>query len=102
MLNKFPLWKNLMILLVITFGFVYAAPNFYPADAAVQLSGQSGAMVIDESVLAKVESALNEGGIEYFGSESDGFNYAPKKLFKQRWVVITLLLLIWHQPHRNG
>ena len=59
MLNKFPLWKNLMILLVITFGFVYAAPNFYPADAAVQLSGQSGAMVIDESVLAKVESALN-------------------------------------------
>ena len=53
MLNKFPLWKNLMILLVITFGFVYAAPNFYPADAAVQLSGQSGAMVIDESVLAK-------------------------------------------------
>ncbi|MFT5389516.1 MAG: preprotein translocase subunit SecD, partial [Porticoccaceae bacterium] len=72
MLNKFPLWKNLMILLVITFGFVYAAPNFYPADAAVQLSGQSGAMVIDESVLAKVEGALNEGGIEYFGSEADG------------------------------
>ncbi len=61
-----------MILLVITFGFVYAAPNFYPADAAVQLSGQSGAMVIDESVLAKVEGALNEGGIEYFGSEADG------------------------------
>ena len=72
MLNKFPLWKNLMILLVITFGFVYAAPNFYPVDAAVQLSGQSGAMVIDESVLAKVEGALNEGGIEYFGSEADG------------------------------
>ena len=84
MLNKFPLWKNLMILLVITFGFVYAAPNFYPADAAVQLSGQSGAMVIDESVLAKVESALNEGGIEYFGSESDGesalVRIADKKL----------------------
>tara|TARA_B100000780_G_scaffold259982_1_gene211367 strand:+ start:353 stop:2200 length:1848 start_codon:yes stop_codon:yes gene_type:complete len=84
MLNKFPLWKNLMILLVITFGFVYAAPNFYPADAAVQLSGQSGAMVIDDSVLAKVESALNEGGIEYFGSESDGesalVRIADKKL----------------------
>ena len=84
MLNKFPLWKNLMSLLVITFGFVYAAPNFYPADAAVQLSGQSGAMVIDDSVLAKVESALNEGGIEYFGSESDGesalVRIADKKL----------------------
>ena len=67
MLNKFPLWKNLLILTVVVFGLTYAAPNFYPADAAVQLSGQSGAMVIDETVLAKVEKSLEEGNIEYFG-----------------------------------
>jgi preprotein translocase subunit SecD len=72
MLNKFPLWKNMMILLVIVFGLTYAAPNFYPPDAAVQLSGQSGAMAIDEAVLEKVESALAEGNIEYFGGEADG------------------------------
>lgn len=72
MLNKFPLWKNMMILLVIVFGLTYAAPNFYPPDAAVQLSGQSGAMAIDEVVLEKVEGALAEGNIEYFGGEADG------------------------------
>jgi len=72
MLNKFPLWKNMMILLVIVFGLTYAAPNFYPPDAAVQLSGQSGAMAIDETVLEKVEGALAEGNIEYFGGEADG------------------------------
>ena len=72
MLNKFPLWKNLLILTVVVFGFTYAAPNFYPADAAVQLSGQSGAMVIDETVLAKVEKSLEEGNIEYFGGVADG------------------------------
>ena len=72
MLNKFPLWKNLLILTVVVFGLTYAAPNFYPADAAVQLSGQSGAMVIDETVLAKVEESLEEGNIEYFGGEADG------------------------------
>ena len=72
MLNKFPLWKNLLILTVFIFGFTYAAPNFYPADAAVQLSGQSGAMVIDETVLGKAEKSLQEGNIEYFGGESDG------------------------------
>ena len=72
MLNKFPLWKNMMILLVIVFGLTYAAPNFYPPDAAVQLSGQSGAMAIDEVVLKKVEGALAEGNIEYFGGEADG------------------------------
>ena len=72
MLNKFPLWKNLLILTVVVFGLTYAAPNFYPADAAVQLSGQSGAMVIDETVLAKVEESLEEGNIEYFGGVADG------------------------------
>ena len=70
--NKFPLWKNLLILLVISFGFIYAAPNLYPPDPAIQLSGQSGAMVIDEAVLQKVEQALDEAGIEYFAGEADG------------------------------
>lgn len=72
MLNKFPLWKNCLILLVITFGFVYAAPNFYPADAAVQVSGQSGSMVIDQGVLSKVEKALDQAGIDHFSGEADG------------------------------
>ena len=70
--NKFPLWKNLLVLLVISFGFIYAAPNLYPPDPAIQLSGQSGAMVIDEAVLQKVEGALDEAGIEYFAGEADG------------------------------
>jgi len=72
MLNKFPLWKNILILLVIAFGFIYAAPNFYAPDAAIQLSGQSGAMVIDETVLKKIESALEASDIGYFGGEADG------------------------------
>ncbi|MDA8681229.1 protein translocase subunit SecD, partial [Porticoccaceae bacterium] len=72
MLNKFPLWKNCLILLVVTFGFVYAAPNFYPADAAIQVSGQSGSMVIDQGVLSKVEEALDQAGVDHFSGEADG------------------------------
>jgi len=70
--NTFPLWKNLMILLVIMFGFTFAAPNLFPPDPAIQMSGQSGAMVIDESVLNLVEKSLDEAGIEYFAGEADG------------------------------
>ena len=70
--NTFPLWKNLMILLVIMFGFTFAAPNLFPPDPAIQMSGQSGAMVIDESVLKLVEKSLDEAGIEYFAGEADG------------------------------
>ena len=70
--NKFPLWKNLMILVVVAFAFIYAAPNLYPPDPALQLSGQSSAMKIDQSVLAKVEKALSDAQIDYFAGEADG------------------------------
>ena len=70
--NKFPLWKNITILLVVTFGFVFASPNLYPPDPAIQLSGQSGAMQIDAAVLQKVESSLDEAGIAHFAGEADG------------------------------
>lgn len=70
--NKFPLWKNSLIILVVAFGFIFAAPNLYPPDPAIQLSGQSGAMVIDQAVLEKVEKALDEANIEHFAGEANG------------------------------
>ena len=70
--NKFPLWKNLMILMVVAFAFTYAAPNLYPPDPALQLSGQSSAMKIDQAVIGKVEKALGEAQIDYFAGEADG------------------------------
>lgn len=70
--NKFPLWKNIMILVVVAFAFIYAAPNLYPPDPALQLSGQSSAMKIDQAVLTKIEKALAEANIDYFAGEADG------------------------------
>lgn len=70
--NKYPLWKNLLIVLAITLGFIYAAPNLYPPDPAIQLSGQSGAMVIDADVLSRVEAALDAATIDHFAGEADG------------------------------
>ena len=71
MLNKFPFWKNLLIILVALFAFVYAAPNYFPADAAIQLSGQSGSMKIDKDVLKEMQLALDDADIDYFGGKTD-------------------------------
>ena len=71
MLNKFPFWKNLLIILVALFAFVYAAPNYFPADAAIQLSGQSGSMKIDNDVLKGMQLALDDADIDYFGGKTD-------------------------------
>ena len=69
MLNRYPLWKNLLILSVILFGFYYAAPNLYAPDPALQIGGASGAQTINADLLSRAEAALDEAGIGYFGEE---------------------------------
>ena len=46
MLNRYSLWKNLMILGVVLFGFYYAAPNLYAPDPALQIGGASGSQTM--------------------------------------------------------
>ncbi|WP_207061656.1 protein translocase subunit SecD [Motiliproteus sp. SC1-56] len=69
MLNKYPLWKNLLIVLILAVGAIYAAPNLYPDDFAVQVSGASTSTPIDQRVLERVKRALEKENIAYFGAE---------------------------------
>ncbi|MFV8784373.1 protein translocase subunit SecD [Microbulbifer sp. SA54] len=68
-MNRFPLWKYLLILIITGLGLLYAAPNLYRPDPAVQISGQSSALKIDQGVLSRAEKALSDAGIDYFGGE---------------------------------
>ncbi len=63
MLNRFPLWKYLLILGILLVGFIYSAPNLYPDDPAIQIRGQSVALKITDADLQRAESALKAGGI---------------------------------------
>lgn len=63
MLNRYPLWKNLLILLVICIGAIYALPNLYPENPAVQISGTRGSIEITDSDLNRAEQALKQAGI---------------------------------------
>lgn len=72
MLNRYPLWKNLLVLIIAALGVIYSAPNLYAPDPAVQISGQSGATTIDERTLSMATGALDAAGIAYFGEESNG------------------------------
>ncbi|MDD7805418.1 MAG: protein translocase subunit SecD [Endozoicomonas sp. (ex Botrylloides leachii)] len=69
MLNRYPLWKYLLILMVVVWGFIYALPNLYPADPAVQVTGASAAVEMTGSVLARAENALKQGGIKIKAAE---------------------------------
>jgi len=64
MLNKYPLWKYLLILLVLALGLLYAFPNLYPDDPALQLSTQKATAVVDEQALQKAKIALSKANID--------------------------------------
>ncbi|RUO20437.1 protein translocase subunit SecD [Aliidiomarina iranensis] len=68
MLNRYPLWKNLVIMFVVLFAGLYALPNIYGEDYAVQISAtRSGEVTLD--TLAQVERTLEQGGIQPIGIE---------------------------------
>ncbi len=69
MLNQYPIWKYLLIFFIVSFGFLYAAPNIYAPDPAVQISGESSATELDDRALSIASKALTEAGISFFGDE---------------------------------
>ena len=66
MLNKFPLWKNILVISVLLAGLLYALPNLYPDDPAVQISHERQELITDRE-LSMATDALRAEGIEYFG-----------------------------------
>lgn len=64
LINRYPLWKYLLIVVVIIAAFIYAAPNLYPEVPAVQIRGATS-VIIDDKALATATDALQKAGIHY-------------------------------------
>ncbi|TQE42200.1 protein translocase subunit SecD [Aggregatibacter actinomycetemcomitans] len=62
MLNRYPLWKNLMVIFVVAIGILYALPNLYGEDPAVQISGTRG-QEANSAVLSDVQSVLKDNNM---------------------------------------
>ena len=69
MLNKYPLWKYVLILCVLVLGFIYAVPNIYPDDPALQVSAAKSATAPDDRLKKRVLSVLDKEGVKYIASE---------------------------------
>ncbi|ALU44094.1 MULTISPECIES: protein translocase subunit SecD [Pseudoalteromonas] len=62
MLNKYPMWKYLLVLAVLAVGILYATPNLYGRDPAIQVSGTKGTNA-DLSVLDQVNKTLKDNSL---------------------------------------
>ena len=85
MQNHYPLWKNLLVLIVFAVGIIYALPNLYGDDPSVQVSSTHPAKLVQEQA-NKVESAIKTAGFNVKAFEfKDGrilarFNSADDQL----------------------
>lgn len=64
MLNKYPLWKTLMVALIVALGALYATPNLYGEDPAVQVSGLRG-VEANVTTLDEIKGHLSNSKIDY-------------------------------------
>lgn len=63
MINRYPLWKYLLILVIALIGLVYALPNLYGEDPAIQISADRAEQV-DAAIADMVRTTLRDEGIE--------------------------------------
>ncbi|ABI72540.1 protein translocase subunit SecD [Shewanella frigidimarina] len=61
MLNKYPMWKNIMVMLVIAIGSFYAIPNLFGEDHAVQIVATRGAEVTASTQTTVVDLLDSQG-----------------------------------------
>ena len=71
-MNVFPAWKYTLIALVCALGLIYAAPNVFQPDAAVQVRALDGDSAVGAADRAQITSALAQADIDVIGLEDDG------------------------------
>ncbi len=70
-MNRYPLWKYVVIAVALVVGVLYALPNLFPEVPAVQVSTSKAGVKIDTAMLANVESILKTAAIGFRGDELD-------------------------------
>ena len=66
-MNRYPLWKNLLVFGVVVVSTIIALPNVFGDDEAVQISRTDG-VAMDAAALERVRTTLMQGGIEYLSA----------------------------------
>ncbi|MFM8441759.1 MAG: protein translocase subunit SecD [Methylococcus sp.] len=63
MRNQFPLWKNILIILILSLAVIYSLPNFFGEDPSVQLSPSRGTS-LDQKLVTQAEKLLTDAGLK--------------------------------------
>ena len=64
-MNRYPMWKNILVLVALMLGLLYSMPNLFGESPAVQVTSTKATNKLDSAMLQKVESVLKLGNVPY-------------------------------------
>jgi preprotein translocase subunit SecD len=70
-MNRYPLWKYIIVAVSLVLGLIYTLPNFYGESPAVQVSSAKATLKVDNGTLSRAEAALKSAGIAHDGIQLD-------------------------------
>ncbi len=70
-MNRYPLWKNALVIVALLLGLIYTLPNFYGEAPAVQVSTTRTGVTLDANLMSQVESTLKDAAIPHTGITLD-------------------------------
>jgi len=70
--NRYPVWKYVVIALAVLFGLLYTLPNFFGESPAVQVSSGKATVKVDAPLLGRVEQILSAAQVPHTGLQLDG------------------------------
>ena len=72
-MNHYAAWKNTLIVFFLFISTLYALPNLYGSDLAIQITG-TGDYVVEDSDLESISSTLTENNVDFKSIKIDSNN----------------------------
>lgn len=66
-MNRYPLWKNIFVVIMILMGLIYTIPNFFGESPAVQVTPAKSTTKLDPALLGQIETIFTQEKIQYEG-----------------------------------
>jgi preprotein translocase subunit SecD len=70
-MNRYPLWKNVLVVIALALGLLYTLPNFFGEVPAVQVSSVKATVKIEPRLLSQIEDVLKSAGVANNGLFAD-------------------------------
>ena len=89
-MNRYPLWKYLIIAVALIIGVLYTLPNFFGEDPAVQVSAARSTVKVDATTRQRVDQLLSQAGIRsILVRTTEPVPSGLKRLLSSRWKIFS-------------